>query len=115
MIKLTAKQLRNLIESVSRKVSNLNEANEDSIDVSGEVAGFVISALVMWLDEGGIDLIGSNAFEQMMGTLGEEAPVPARIEDVEHFAESAASHVLADPNIKKQVTQICKMLLESSY
>lgn len=115
-MRMTKEQLRRIVrEAVNRKLQRLDEAGEETIDVAGEVAEFVTGALVMWLNEDGVDLIGSNAWEMMMGTVGEEGvPVPGRVEDVDHFAEQAAAKVLADPDVKDQVTQICKLMLESA-
>lgn len=114
-MRTTKEQLRRIIrEAVKRKMQALNEAPE-TMDVAGEVAEFVTSALDMWLEEQGVDLIGSNAWEMMVGTVGEEGvPVPGRVEDVDHFAEQAATKVLASPDLKEKVTQICKLMLESA-
>lgn len=111
-MKLTKEQLRRIVrEAVNRK---LDEAPE-TIDISGEVAEFVTGALEMWLREEGVDLIGSNAWEMMMGTVGEEGvPVPGRVEDVDHFAEQAAAKVMASLELKEHVTAICKLMLESA-
>jgi hypothetical protein len=112
---MTKEQLRRIIrDTVNRKLQRLDEAPE-AVDPAGEVAEFVMGALAMWLDEDGIDLIGNNAWEMMMGTLGEdEIPVPGRVEDVDHFAQQAAEKVLSDPDIKDKVAQICKLMLESA-
>lgn len=115
-MKLTKEQLRRIIrEAVNRKLERLDEAPEGTIDIPGEVAEFVTGALEMWLREDGVDLIGSNAWEMMMGTVGEEGvPVPGRVEDVDHFAEQAAAKVMASPELKEHVTAICKLMLESA-
>lgn len=114
-MRTTKEQLRRIIrEAVQRKLRALDEAPE-TIDIPGEVAEFVTGALEMWLREDGVDLIGSNAWEMMMGTLGEEGvPVPGRVEDVDHFAEQAAAKVMASPELKEHVTAICKLMLESA-
>lgn len=116
-MRTTKEQLRRIIrEAVKRKLQALNEdpAPGGGIDMT-EPAEFIIEALNMWLEETGIDLIGSNAWEMMMGTLGEEEiPVPGRVEDVDHFAEKCAERVMASPDLKEKVTAIAKLMLESA-
>ena len=113
-MRLTKDSLRRIIrEAVKVKIAEAGEPEQ--FDIASEHAEFLGSALVMWLDDEGIDLIGSNAWEMMLGTVGEEnVAVPGRVEDVDHFAEQCATTVLANPELKEAITKIAKLMLESA-
>lgn len=115
-MKMTKTQLRRVIrEAVNRKLQALNEdpAAGGGIDMT-EPAEFLIPALVEHL-ESETDLVTSNAWEMMMGTLGEEeVPVPGRVEDVDHFADKIADRVMASPDLKEVVKTMARLMLESA-
>lgn len=116
MMRLTTKQLRKIIrENVAARLAALDEASELETADMTDSADFISGALANWLDEEGHDLIASNAWEMMMGTVGEEnLSVPGRVEDVDHFAEQIAAKVVSDPVLKEAITKIAKTILETS-
>ena len=108
-MRTTKEQLRRIIrEAVKRK---LQEAPE-GVNFQAEVGGFLASALGTYLEED--DVVGSNAWEMMMGTLGEdELPVPGRVEDLDPLAELVTEHVLQDSQVRDAVKGIAKNLLDN--
>lgn len=124
-MKLTNKQLRKIISETvktrsSSKNKSLAEAGDQSLAHDGDdVADFVTEALYRWIEEdGGADIIGSNAFEMMAGTAvndssytGVEHSLPR---DVDKLARVSAERVLSAPEIVQAITEICKNIHESA-
>lgn len=109
-MKLSQKQLRSLIESVAKK--QLNEGTEGNAMVE-EPAGCFVDAFTHFVSEDTV--LGSNAFEMWMGSTGPEGPMlPARIEDVDGTARSAAEIACSDPRMIEAVKDVIKNMIESA-
>jgi hypothetical protein len=115
MIKLTKEQLRRIVsETVKNKLARIDEVS-DNVNFGQEVGDFVAMSLSEFFsDDEQLDLVTSNAWEMMVGTLGEDQlPVPGRVEDLEPLSELVTTYVLQDESVKNLVRQIAHNILES--
>lgn len=112
-MKLSERQLRQII---NEEIKRLHEAPGETIDIAGEVGSFIEEALLRELvnDDDLVKRISDNAWEMMMGTLGEDqVPVPGRYEDVLDLADAAAGNVLKSSVLRDELFKIAKNMLES--
>jgi len=110
-MKLSRTQLRHIIQETVNEA--LIDDPTDHEDPFNDVADFLSQSLS---DEVNFDsdLIGSNAFEAMLGTLGEEGvPTLARKEDLEATAEFVVERVLESEIMRESVKKIALNFLEN--
>lgn len=108
-MKLTHDQLRRIVREAidQQRVTSVNEERE-VLDVAGQLADYVVEALVVNL-ENSVDVY--NHARRLMKGAG-DVPVPARREDVDDFARSAADIVVQDPVLKDEIERICRNLID---
>jgi hypothetical protein len=108
------------LEDAIRKIveealaGRLNEDAPSSDPVVDDTAGAMVNALVQSLEDDD-DIIASNAFEMMMGSMPDENRLmKVRLEDVEATAELVVQAIYRDPNLHYALKQIAKDLIESA-
>lgn len=115
-MRMTKQQLRRIVrEAVRSKLEQLDEAPENTVSVGAELGEFLVAALSDEMQHNDVqDDITSNAWERMMGTLGEDnVPVPGRVEDVDAWAELITEHVLQHPETRAVFKTMAEVLLEN--
>ncbi len=114
MMKLTQRQLRQIIKEEASKSRRLAESPLSDDSPADQVADGVLEAFLQWFSERGADLLAGNAFQVLIGTVpDEELLVPVRYEDLDVLADDAAEIVLSDEALKQHVTDICRQVLSS--
>lgn len=114
-MKVSKEQLRRIIrEAVKAKIREASELEDRVLDLTSP-ADFIIGAFVhLYEDAHAFDLLASNAWEMMGGTLrDEQMPVPARHEDVDALAAKIAEQVVSDQAVKDIFAKIAKNLIEN--
>lgn len=121
-MKVTKAQLRRIIrEAVKRRIELLSEAEvehdkgaDNDLDIT-DVADFISESFSRLLeDPETFDVLTGNAWEMMMGTLGEDqVPAPTRMEDVEHWSERIATRCLADASVKDVFQKVAHNMLQN--
>ncbi len=91
---------------------NLKENAEGNAMVE-DPAGWFVEAFAHLAENDHV--LGSNAFEMWLGSVGPEgAMLPARIEDIDGVAQSAAELACSDPRMIEAVKDIIKNMIESA-
>lgn len=107
--KVVGKGLDLLIQE-SKKSLRENAAGNAMVE---DPAGWFVEAFAHLVENDHV--LGSNAFEMWMGSTGAEGPMlPARIEDVDGAAQSAAEIVCSDPRMVEAVKDVIKNMIESA-
>jgi hypothetical protein len=109
-VKIDSGLLRSII---AEEMKRITEAGEEKLDMT-QAAEFVAEALIRHLSED-IELIAGNAFELMLGTVGNDGVhVPGRMEDLDDFAATIADKVLKSEELKDIVERISVQVLRSA-
>lgn len=112
-MKLSQTQLRRLInEAVKRRFSEVS-GTDHGADVPDQIAEFLIPAVAEHLSSQS-DLVAGNAWEQMMGTLGEDDVLtPSRYEDIDSMADQVAQIVITSSELREELIAIARQVLSS--
>lgn len=88
----------------------LDEADEETLDVSGALASALGTCMIEQLNVQGE--LANNVYEMMVG-VADDAPRPTRYEDVEHFATKAVEQALSDPEVKDALVGVAESVLRN--
>lgn len=107
-----SKAIKQIVEETL--AGRLNEDAPSSDPVVDDTAGAIVNALLMSLEDED-DVLGSNAFEMMMGSApNEDRLMQVRLEDVESTSELVVQAIYRDPALHAALKQIAKDMIESA-